>query len=135
MEPLVGSGPGGTTVSGASIAGANPLDFTISSDGSTGQVVTHNTYCIVNVAFTPTAAYERHAELVIADGSQRGERRLALYGYAYGPPGAMASATAIERSAGVQLRWNVGSTGGRPLEYVEVLRGEIRAVVTLRALM
>lgn len=117
------AGPTPAHVSAVTIAGANPADFTVTQDTCSGATIAASGTCSIQVAFTPTGSYQRSAVLTVADDSLRGERTLPLSAFAYGPPGP-ATGTATTRSDGVQLRWQVGELGGRPLQYVELLRGE-----------
>jgi len=122
---LTNLAPAGSAVSDVSMSGSNPGDFTITNDGCTGQTLAENQSCTIEVAFTPTADHARSATLQVADGSLKGVRTIKLYGFKVGPPKPVTALMATERSDGVQLRWQLPTeTGGHPLQYVEVLRGE-----------
>jgi len=56
-------------VSGLSIGGANPADFSTSADTCTGATVAPNASCTVSVTFTPAAAGDRSASLSFATDS------------------------------------------------------------------
>lgn len=117
-------GPVPATLGAVSLGGSHPADFTVTSDGCTGSTLLKGEVCTVQLAFTPTDHYLREAVLQVADGSLRGTRAFAVSGYAFGPPGPVTEATATTRSDGVQVRWKLPFlSGGRPLQYVEVLRG------------
>jgi hypothetical protein len=112
-------------ISSVALGGANPGDFSITSDDCTGKTLLANQTCTVQARFVPTGSYQREALLQIADGSLRGLRTEKLTGYVTGPPGPVTGLTATTRSDGVQVRWQLPlETGGSPLQYVEVLRGE-----------
>lgn len=61
---LTDDGPGGFMVNGVTLAGANPGDFAIVSDSCTGATLAQGGSCAVSLAFIPTAAGARTANVV-----------------------------------------------------------------------
>jgi hypothetical protein len=118
-------GPLATHVSAVAVQGDNPSDFTVANEGCTTAPVPAGGSCTIQVSFTPTASYLRKAVLRVTDDTMRGAQELALAASAYGPPGTVLTPSATVRSDGLQLRWQPPlELGGRPLQYVELLRGE-----------
>jgi sugar lactone lactonase YvrE len=63
---LTNSGSAAATLQAATLTGANASDFTISSDGcSAGSSLGPSAFCLISVAFQPTAAGSRSATLSI----------------------------------------------------------------------
>jgi hypothetical protein len=67
---LVG-GSSRSTISGVALGGADPGDFSVASDGCSGQTLSAGGNCQVAVAFAPWATGDRTAELAVtsSDGS------------------------------------------------------------------
>ena len=82
----------------ASFSGANAADFAIAS-GTTctnGAAVTPNSTCVINVTFTPAAAWSRSAALNIADNAAGSPQAVALTGTGtVNPPAATVSPSTL----------------------------------------
>jgi hypothetical protein len=72
-----------TQVTGVSVVGAHPSDFTLPSDACSGQSLTAGGSCRVVAQFTPTTPGTREATLRITDSSG-GVREVALQGFSWG---------------------------------------------------
>ena len=70
------------SISATSIVGADPNDFTVSSDGCSGTALAPDASCTVAVRFTPTAPAARTAQLDIADNAAGSPQIVALSGTA-----------------------------------------------------
>jgi hypothetical protein len=69
LVTLANHGTADMHVSGLSIGGANPADFSASADSCTGATVVPNGSCTVSVTFTPKAVDGRSASLTFATDS------------------------------------------------------------------
>ena len=67
-------------VTDVSISGVDPLDFIITSQTCEGNFIAPGTNCLIRVAFTPTAAGLRQANLVITDNATGSPRTVPLSG-------------------------------------------------------
>jgi CSLREA domain-containing protein len=63
---IVNSGSAPLEIDTVELAGADPGEFAIESDGCSGETLTPDGECTVEVAFAPTATGERSASLVLA---------------------------------------------------------------------
>jgi hypothetical protein len=77
--------PVAVTVNSVTIAGADPADFTIISDGCVGAPLLTGTNCLVGVAFTPQATGTRTANLVFTDTATGSPRVVPLSGSGLSP--------------------------------------------------
>jgi hypothetical protein len=68
------------TVGSLTLEGANPGDFTITSDGCSGRLLGAGVSCAVGVAFAPTANGPRTATLNFPDDAADGPQAVALSG-------------------------------------------------------
>jgi Tol biopolymer transport system component len=120
----VGAGP--LVVTTASLAGANPTAFTITTDGCSGAALEHGETCTIGVSFRPTAPGTSLASLVVTDTDSTGSQTVSLDGGtlkptivldpSIGPAGFVttASGTNFPPGAIVTLAWSVGLTASMP---------------------
>ena len=80
-------------VSSVSIAGANSNDFIIESQGCAGSVVRTGQFCVVSIAFAPTAGGFRTAQLVFYDDATGSPRSVPLSGFGVAPEPAVCLST------------------------------------------
>jgi hypothetical protein len=75
-EPVTVSNLGaqGLAISGASLAGADPGDYTLAADGCAGRTLAFAQECTITVRFTPAANGARPAEIVLADNETSPEK-------------------------------------------------------------
>jgi hypothetical protein len=80
-KPIALSNPGGTTlsISSIAIAGADPSDYSITSNNCTSSLIAGKS-CTIDVAFKPTAKGTRTASLVVVDNTQTGTQSATLTG-------------------------------------------------------
>jgi hypothetical protein len=71
-------GPGGLTISGITITGTNPGDF--SQTNNCGSTLAVNGSCTIAVVFKPTARGNRSATLRVADSDPTGPELVTLTG-------------------------------------------------------
>src|SRR4051794_1647196 len=77
---LANSGNADLTVSGVSLAGTNPSDFTIVTNGCAGATVAPGNSCAVAVRFAATASGARAASLTFTDNAAGSPQSVALSG-------------------------------------------------------
>jgi hypothetical protein len=80
-------------VSSVSIAGANSNDFIIESQGCAGSNIRTGQFCVVSIAFAPTAGGLRTAQLVINDDATGSPRIVPLSGFGLAPEPAVCLST------------------------------------------
>lgn len=75
-EPVTISNLGaqGLAISGASLAGADPSDYTLAADGCAGRTLAFAQQCTITVRFTPAANGTRPAEIVLNDNETSPEK-------------------------------------------------------------
>ncbi len=124
---LVNAGWGPLAVKAATVAGANPTDFSVLADGCQGLSLYRGDACTVTVGFAPAKAGSRTAQLQIPDsytGSPRTARLIGLGSHAnivldpaVGQQGIVVVATGSGFPAGAQLQltWSVGITPALPV--------------------
>jgi len=74
------TGSASIALGSASLGGANPGDFAITSDGCSGTTIAPSGSCAVNVAFVPTATGARGATLSFADDAYDSPQTASLSG-------------------------------------------------------
>ncbi|MBD2462347.1 choice-of-anchor D domain-containing protein [Oscillatoria sp. FACHB-1407] len=81
-KPLViaNTGTASLYIDDLTIAGENPRDFAITENTCLGGPILADDGCIVTVRFSPSAAGDRQADLVIRDSASGSPRRIALSG-------------------------------------------------------
>src|SRR3954447_24900736 len=75
-------------INSAATRGANPLDFTQSSDGCSGLTLAAGTSCSVSITFAPTATGTRSATFILTDNAARSPQTVPISGTGTGqnPP-------------------------------------------------
>ncbi len=63
-------GPDAVTINQVQLGGANAGDYSITSDGCSGQTIAVNGTCAIDVTFTPSALGTRSANLTITDNGR-----------------------------------------------------------------
>jgi hypothetical protein len=66
-EQVTNVGAQALSIDGASLAGTNPSDFTITADGCASTTLAFGQSCAITVRFTPSAAGTRSATIVLQD--------------------------------------------------------------------
>lgn len=75
---IINSGNAALTVSSVSISGSNPSDFTFTNNCTAAVAPAAN--CTISVVFTPAAAGQRTANLMVSDNASGSPQSLALSG-------------------------------------------------------
>jgi uncharacterized repeat protein (TIGR01451 family) len=118
------TGSASIALGSASLSGANPGDFTITSDGCSNTTIAPSGSCAVNVAFAPTATGARGATLSFADdaydspqtatltgnGTTLADVKLAIGGPSSAPAGSQDTYTLTVSNAGPSTASSVGLT-------------------------
>jgi len=75
-------------INSAATRGANPLDFTQSSDGCSGVTLAAGTSCSVSITFSPTASGARSATFILTDNAANSPQTVPITGTGIGtnPP-------------------------------------------------
>ena len=94
-------------ISGITVTGANPGDFSLAPAGTCGATLAVQDMCTINVTFTPGGAGSRSASVSIADDAQNSPQAITLSGTGLLEPTADLSGTSLTFTAAV-----VGSTSG-----------------------
>jgi uncharacterized repeat protein (TIGR03803 family) len=87
--------------SAVTITGTNAADFSISSDGCSGETVAPKSTCAVGVAFTPSIAGSESATLNFADNASNRPQTVSLSGTGVAPDFTLAVASGSPSSATV----------------------------------
>jgi hypothetical protein len=80
---ITNTGDAPLSITGSALSGANAADFTVGSDGCTGQSVPASGSCTAEIAMTPRGAGLRTAQLAFTDnasGSPHTRSRCAVSG-------------------------------------------------------
>ncbi|HXH48546.1 MAG TPA: alpha/beta fold hydrolase [Terriglobia bacterium] len=77
---LTNVGDASLSISGISLTGADPTDFSSSADTCSGATITPNGSCTVSVTFTPSAIGTRTASLAITDNASTSPETVSLTG-------------------------------------------------------
>ena len=77
---LYNTGAAPLTVSGVAISGTNPQDFQVYYSTCAGATLSQNTYCYIQITFTPTATGARIATAVVTDNATGGTQSATLNG-------------------------------------------------------
>jgi hypothetical protein len=122
---LQNTGDAPLSVASVTLGGDNPADFTIVTDGWSGQRLMPGQVATLNLRFTPTAAGDRHAVLTVVDDAPGGSHTVTLAGAGTAPvvsldassvsfPDQLVGTTSAEETV------TLTNTGTAPLALVSV---------------
>ena len=84
------TGTGSLFINSAATRGANPLDFTQTSDGCSGLTLAAGTSCTVSITFSPTASGARSATFILTDNAPASPQTVPISGTGTGTNPALA---------------------------------------------
>jgi hypothetical protein len=91
---LGNTSPVSVAVGSIVLTGTNPADFA-EADGCTGVPIAPGGSCTISIAFAPTAAGSRHAQVVITDNAADSPQSISLSGMGANPPTAIATSVPL----------------------------------------
>ena len=83
---VANSGSASLFINSAQVKGADPLDFTATSDGCSGLTLAPGSSCVMSVNFHPTNTGTRSASLIITDNAPNSPQTASITGTGTGTP-------------------------------------------------
>ena len=83
---VTNTGSQNLTVTGVGLSGTNVGDFSIVSDGCSGDVLTPNQNCVVGIRFAPALGGTRTATASVTDNATGSPQTIGISGFGYGIP-------------------------------------------------
>ena len=92
---VTNTGSANLTVSSVGLSGTNVGDFSVISDGCSGEVLTPNQNCVVGIRFAPVLGGTRTAVASVTDNATGSPQTIGISGLGYGIPIASLSTSSL----------------------------------------